>query len=262
MILGNKIRGLKEVWAFDNRLWLAFTKLFFPKENLQVYRYDGIEILTDRDGGDANGAREILTSPMYRRFLPCLKLGGPANVLDLGANNGGFPLLLLASGIELKKVVSVEFNPQTFVRLHFNLTRNLACEVEPVNAALCGHERTINVSLGKGSVSDSIYRENRDSEGRSYAISGRTLDDFCETYFPKDTVDICKIDVEGAEFEVFLGPHHASISRCRYVIMEIHEEVDRRAEDIIAVLEKLGLERQPTEPTADQSVHFFVNRGI
>lgn len=262
MILGNKIRGLKEVWAFDNRLWLAFTKLFFPKENLQVYRYNGIEILTDRKGGDGNGAREILTSPMYRRYLPSLKLGGPANVLDLGANNGGFPLLLLASGIELKKVVSVEFNPQTFVRLHFNLTRNLACTVEPVNAALCGHERTINVSLGKGSVSDSIYQENSGPETRSYSISGRTFDDFCETYFPEDVIDICKIDVEGAEFEVFLGPHHASVTRCRYVIMEIHEEAGRRAEDVIVVLEKLGFERQPIDPSADPSVHFFINRSI
>ena len=52
-----------------------------------------------------------------------MTLDAPANVLDLGANNGGFPLLLHTSGIELKKVVSVEFNPRTFARLNFNLTR-------------------------------------------------------------------------------------------------------------------------------------------
>src|SRR4051812_3008314 len=107
MSLANKIRGLKEVWAFDNRLWLIITKIFFRRENLQIYRYNGVEILVDHAGGDNNGAREVLTSPMYRRFLPQMKLDSPANVLDLGANNGGFPLLLHTSGIKLKKVVSV-----------------------------------------------------------------------------------------------------------------------------------------------------------
>ncbi len=43
-----------------------------------------------------------------------MKLEGPINVLDLGASNGGFPLLLHADGIPLKKVVSVEFNRNTF----------------------------------------------------------------------------------------------------------------------------------------------------
>src|SRR5205085_9721291 len=97
------------------------TKVLFPSESLLVYRYRGLDILMDRTGGDANGAREVLTSPMYRRFLPSIKLDHPANVLDLGANNGGFPLQLLASRIKLRKILSVEFNPNTHIRLHFNL---------------------------------------------------------------------------------------------------------------------------------------------
>lgn len=259
MSLSNKIRGLKEVWAFDNRLWLTFTKTFFRNESLQVYRYKGTEILTDHEGGDANGAREVLLSPMYRRFLSRMKPDGPANVLDLGANNGGFPLLLATSGIELKKVVSVEFNPQTFVRLQFNLARNLGCEVVAINAALCGEERIIETALGKGSVSDSIYSANSKSGLKACTISGLTLDHFYKTYFDEEVIDICKIDVEGAEFEVFLQPHHRSISNCRYLIMEIHERDGRTKEEIVPVLESLGLIRQEEEPGADPTVHFFIN---
>ncbi|MGE3952225.1 MAG: FkbM family methyltransferase [Pyrinomonadaceae bacterium] len=260
--MANKIRGLKEVWTFDNRLWLAVTKIFFRKEQLHVYRYKGAEILIDHAGGDSNGAREVLSSPMYKRFLPLMKLDGPANVLDLGANNGGFPVLLLTSGIPLKKVVSLEFNPQTFVRLHFNLMRNLACESIAVNAALCGEERVIETTLGKGSVSDSIYARNDDADARPITVAGRTFDDLANTYFGDDVIDICKIDVEGAEFEVFLGPHHASIARCRYLIMEIHERDGRRADEIVPIIERLGLKRRSTEAGADPSVHFFINSEL
>lgn len=259
MSLSNKLRGLREVWAFDNRLWLAVTKTFFRQESLHIYRYKGAEILIDHAGGDANGAREILLSQMYRRFLPKMTFDGPANVLDLGANNGGFPLLFATSGIKLNRVVSVEFNPQTFVRLHFNLTRNLDCEVVPVNAALCGSARSVEVTLGRGSVSDSIYAGTSNEEGERYTIQGLTLDHFCAEYFSGQVIDVCKIDVEGAEFEVFLEPNHNLISTCRYLIMEIHEHNGRAKEQIIPALEAKGLLLQKPEAGADPSVHFFKN---
>ncbi|MBP6005126.1 MAG: FkbM family methyltransferase [Pyrinomonadaceae bacterium] len=259
MSLHNKIKGLREVWAFDNRLWLAFTKILFPGENLHVYRYKGLDILTDHLGGDSNGARDVLTSEMYRRYIPRMKLTGPANILDLGANNGGFPLLLASCGVSMKKVVSVEFNPQTYTRLHFNLTRNLECEVIPLNAALCGESTNLELSLGNGSVSDSIYSESKSSDLKLYKIQGMTLDDLYNTYFKDEVIDICKIDVEEAEFDVFLNPSHQSLKQCRYVIMEIHERNGRRSEEIVPIIESLGFERRAPDPDGDPSVHFFSN---
>jgi len=49
-----------------------------------------------------------------------MQLDAPANVLDFGGSNGGFPLLLASEGVRLKRVVSVEANPSK---------RNLDCEV-------------------------------------------------------------------------------------------------------------------------------------
>lgn len=259
MSLRNKTRGWREIWAFENRLSLIFTRLFFPREDLQVYRYKSLDIITDRAGGDANGAREVLTSPMYRRFLPHMKFDGPANILDLGANNGGFPLLLQSCGIALKKVVSVEFNPRTFVRLHFNLLRNLDCEVVPLNAALCGENCMLDVQAGRGSVSDSIYEQQNPGEDPFDRIEGITLDKFYETYFQDETIDICKIDVEGAEYDVFLQPDHSQIKNCRYLIMEIHERNGRSADELLPAIASLGFIQQPNDPDADPTVHFFKN---
>ena len=260
MSLQTKINGLKEVWQFDNRIWLTLTKTFFSREQLHIYRYKGLEILIDHAAGDANGAREILTSPMYRRFLPQMKLGERAiNVLDLGANNGGFPLLLQAEGIKLKKIVSVELNPKTYSRLRFNLERNLHCEIVALHAALCGAERDIKITLGTGSVSDSIYENNVDNKGNACVLRGYSFDQICQTYFGDETIDLCKIDVEGAEFEVFLQPEHQRLKRCRYLIMEIHERGGRAKEDILPAIEKLGLTRQPNPAGVDPTVHLFIN---
>jgi FkbM family methyltransferase len=257
-----KIRGLKEVWRFDNRWWLMLTKTFFAREKLHIYRYKGLEVLIDHAAGDANGAREVLTSQMYRRFLPQIKFEGALNILDLGANNGGFPLLFQAEGFPLKKVVSVELNPKTFSRLRFNLERNLDCETILINGALCGEEKTLAISLGEGSVSDSIYENVNSGGAKTYQLSGHTLDAICAAHFQNETIDVCKMDVEGAEFEVFEQGAYKSLEQCKYLIMEIHERDGRTKEEIFPTIESLGLVRQAASPDADPTVHFFINSRI
>lgn len=247
------------MWQFENRLPLILTRTLFPRENLFVYRYRGVELLTDLKGGDANGAREVLTSPMYRRFLPRMKLHGELNIFDIGANNGGFPLLLASSGFTVRKVVSVELNPNTFLRLRFNLERNLTGEVVALNAALCGDERRLKIALGDGSSGDSIYNGAAETGSKTFEIAGRTFDDIYEEYFGEEVVDICKMDIEGAEFEVFAHPAHRTLARCRYLIIEIHEGDGRHPGQVIDTIERLGFVRQSPDDGAEPAVHFFIN---
>jgi hypothetical protein len=153
----NKINGVKEIWHFDNRWQLVLSRLFFSSEKLNVYRYKGLDILEDHSAGDANGAREVLTSSMYRQFLSLMNLSGEINVLDLGTNNGGFPLLLKSENVRIKKLACVEFNPRTFSRMRFNIERNFDCEFIGLNVAVCGENKEIEIALKAGSTGDSIY---------------------------------------------------------------------------------------------------------
>ena len=263
MNIRNKIEGLREVWTFENRLWLTFTKLLFPREQLHVYRYKNIAFLTDHSRGDARGAREVISLPVYRRYFPMMNFDHPANVLDLGASNGGFPLLLQADGIPLKKVVSVEFNRNTFQRLQFNLIRNMTCEIIPLNAGLCGENKTLRVAPGPGSVSDSIFNHRGNPESEFYEIPGVTLDRLYETYFDGEIVDICKMDIETAEFDVIKHPEeYQMLKKCRYVIMEIHLGDDRRLEQIFEPLDAMGFERHDPRPGDDPHVYLWINRAL
>jgi FkbM family methyltransferase len=262
MNLTNKLNGFKEVWYFDNRWQLLINRLFFRHERINIYRLKGMNILVDHLAGDANGAREVIVSPMYRQFIREMKFAAPVNVLDIGANNGGFPLMLRANDIALKKVVSVEFNPNTFKRLRFNLERNAGCDFTALNAALCDEARELEVSLGEGSAGDSIYQRGNNSGAKLYRIKGMTFDEIYASNFGDEIVDICKIDVEGAEYEVFSKPNHQNMTRCRYLIIEIHDGRGRKPAEVISRLNRLDFVERPATEKVEPAVHFFVNTEL
>lgn len=263
MSLSTKINGLKEIWQFDNRWQLIFERLFFSKEKINIYRYKNLEVLIDHSAGDANGAREVLTSPMYRQFLRRMKLDGALRVIDLGSNNGGFPLLLKSENLEIEKLVCVELNPKTFSRMRFNIERNLDCEFCPLNVALVGESREIEISLGEGSTSDSIYKTTSNANGNVVKIQGLTFDEIYHDAFIDEIIDICKIDVEGAEFEVFKFDNYKSLKKCRYVLMEIHNEKDRPRDEVLKKISDIGFIEKDGENKNESNkhyVHFFVNK--
>jgi FkbM family methyltransferase len=264
MSFANKIRGLKEIWLFDNHWYLALTRLVFPGERVSVYRFRGLEILVDRDGGDINGTREILATDMYSQFLSLMDLPETINVLDLGAQSGGFPLLLRALGKKLRSVCCVELNPNTFSRLKFNLDRNFP-ETRRValNLGVCDSSATLTVALGAGGTSDNIYDLAADKTA-TQTIQGTTFDDVYKSAFPDEMVDICKIDIEGAEFDVFRGHHWQMAARCRYILIEIHHNRERDRRVVIDSLVDKGFTEIGGELKKDDHhhVHFFANQTV
>ena len=134
---------------------------------------------------------------------------------------GGVLLLIAMMGFCFKKIVAVEMNPYTYSRLQFNIVHNLHTIDSPIllNEAVCGVSRSYSINFGRGSTSDSLYAPN--GNGEATEIKGRTLDQIYENYFANEIINICKIDVEGAEFEIFEKTPRA-IKYIEYIIMEIH----------------------------------------
>lgn len=264
MSLKSKVDGIKQIWQFDNRWHLLLTRAFFSDESLNIYKYKNLEFVTDHVNGEANGAREILTSQMYKQFLPHLKFEKPINVLDIGANNGGFPLLLKSENFKLKKLACVELNPKTFSRMKFNIERNIDCDFRPVNAAVCGSDSTLELALGDGGTSENIYGENAGNGDQKLKIEGKTFDTLYAEIFGDEAVDICKLDIEGAEFDVFRSNEYQKIKNCKFLLMEIHHENFRQRSEIINLLEKINFielnDKNISDSDEDHYVHIFANR--
>jgi FkbM family methyltransferase len=261
MNIKNKFRGLKEIWQFDNHWYLALTRILFPGEKIQFYRYKGLEILIDHSAGDANGAREVLTSDMYRRYLK--EIDGKKNltVLDLGANNGGFPLLLKSEGFEIERLVCVELNPKTSARLRFNLDKNFDNIFTVLNCAVTGEKRRLQINLGTGGAGDNIYR-NKGAD--AYSIQGLDFDEIYQSAIGEKITDICKMDVEGAEFEIFSNTKYDCIKKCRFLLMEIHHEKATPRNFVLEKLKQMNFSEIGGDSKNDEMhyVHFFKNESL
>lgn len=263
MTLKNKFRGIKEIWRFDNRWQILFSRMFFPGEKICIYRYKDLEIVMDHSAGDANGAREVLTTDMYRRFLGLMKLGKELQILDLGSNNGGFPLLIRSEQFEISHLVCVEFNPETFSRLRFNIERNFRSRCDLLNLAVCGSPGEFEVGPGNGGTSASIYQETSPKPD-ARKIAGETFDEIYTRTFGQSTTDICKMDIEGAEFEIFESGTCQMLKMCRYLLIEIHHESGSPRDEVRQKLGELGFVENDPDSKSDSfhHVHFFVNTEL
>ena len=240
--LSTKLAGLRAVLAFDNWPMLLVGRLFDRRAGMVIYRKRGLEILVDHQGGDEVGTRLCIATDMYTRYLPHFSLAGPLRVLDLGANGGGFALMLRIEGFEFERVVCVEMNPSTWRRLLLNVTANIGSAAVAINAAVCGREQggEILIAASRGGTSESMYAGAEDGAQQRVAVPAVTLSALYDRYFSPHPVDICKVDIEAAEYEAFDATPDDVLRRMRYLIVEFHDP--ERAPAVIARLAAMGFE--------------------
>jgi FkbM family methyltransferase len=259
MLVVQKIRSLI---AFDNWAELLLQRLFFRRNKLQVHRIAAMHILVDHRGADAGSIRTCIGTSLYRPFILAARLPRSVRVLDLGANVGGFSLLLASLGHQFERLVCVEMHPLTAERLRFNIKTNIHLASEVVNAAVCGHSRTINLELGHGSTGDNIYRGSPRG-GTQYAIDGRTFDDIVNAYFDGPApIDICKMDIEGAEDEVLAAPtsENQQLHRVRWLLIEMHHRASYA--HLCEVLRNRGFEQVASDGKDQCGVRLFRNPSV
>lgn len=264
--LRHSVAGLGALTAFDNTAELVLRRLLFRSTGLVTYRKNGMEMVIDHHAGDETGTRECLVSPMYRELLPLLGLKPPLNVFDIGANGGGFPLLLRDEGLPLARVCSVEMNPRTFARMQLNLVENIDAPLTLLNAAICDEDGFMDVSFGRGSTGESIAgTRNATSYGDRRAIRIETLTfdtAFDRAFGAEGIVDLCKIDIEGAEYMIFAGDHHERLKRCRTLLIEIHDVPGKSPAAVVERIRALGFEELDGSRRTHDDVSCYVNSAL
>lgn len=225
---------LKRFQNFSNPIELALGRLFFRKTQLQVHRVGDKHMLVDHRHSDAGSVRGCVSDPMYARLLEKVSLPDKLSVLDVGANVGGFPLLLHARGHRIDKLTCVELNPRTHVRLQFNVLSNWP-DARVLSCGVSSEAGEMTLTLGAGNTSDSL-RGSPDGAGTPVTVRTVMLDDL-----PHDgPIDLLKMDIEHAEVDVLLNPgHEATLARSNVLLIEIHPL--ERAQEIHAAIEATGL---------------------
>jgi FkbM family methyltransferase len=247
--------GLQALMQFDNWPFLVIQRCCL--QTPMVYRKRDIRFLVDRAGGDQHGLIECVARDMYSRHFAHLTKSRPLRVLDLGANSGGFGLALMIGGFEIERIVAVEMNLRTHARLACNLVNNIGSRASLVHAAVCEAKRSVIVADNDGWVGNSIYDPHL-SDTPTLEVPGVTLDELTLRYFPNDRVDILKMDIEFAEYEVLFSETCKSIVQYDYLLIEIHEDEHRKEKTLIQRLDELNFEM--LAGNRGDGVYFFGNR--
>lgn len=257
--LSNALSGLRAISQFDRVLFTLCQRLLGRRLGWTIYSKGRLKFLVDHHAGDQCGTRDCIAGPMYRELFKEMQLPRQLRLLDLGSNGGGFPLLCLDLGFELANLTCVEVNPFTHSRLSLNIRQNVGLRPKILNVAVGGHPRELTLSFPSGGTGFSIYGSANSVTNEEAIIEVLTFDEIMRRGFGDGAVDLCKMDVEGAEYEILLGDTAASLRRIHYLVIEIHAAEAAKQEALHNKLSSHGFERIKTSSACDD-VHLFVNR--
>lgn len=144
--------------------------------------------------------REMVDQINRRAFYASLFVGKQGlRFLDLGANLG---LVSLYASPACDRVVAVEAEPRTFSMLR------LLCELRPANNIQCIHAAVwptsgcVGLSVDEGDYSCHTLI-NRKPNSKTVPVPALSWADLLERAPLTEPLDVVKVDIEGAEMEIF-----------------------------------------------------------
>lgn len=159
------------------------------------------------------------------------------NIIDAGSNIG-LTSLFFMDYVDNPNIICIEPEPENFRVLEFNLNSNRKSKTVKINGAVWSSNCKIKIVSDFRDRSNWSFRveETEDTNSISaYSINQLIADNDFEI------LDILKIDIEGAEKQVFTSPtsnlDFLKITKC--IAIEIHDEFDCR-EAICKVLNEYG----------------------
>jgi len=147
-------------------------------------------------------------------------------IVDVGANIGLFTFYAHMKFPE-SKIISIEANPNNFKILEKNINNNkLNDTVKIFNYVVSLHEGQQPFYLSSNSGWSSIYDKRGAKDGKLIYLEPISL----SKLFQKNNltiIDILKIDIEGAEYDILLNDKFLK----NYHVKELIVEVDRKPRD-------------------------------
>jgi len=163
--------------------------------------------------GDINMFYEIFWSRMYD--IPENVLSSPLHIVDLGANVG-FTTLYFALKYPDAKIVSIEPSKMNFVVLQKNVAQQK--NVKALNAAVWFESKQIPFMDASNAYNSRIAETGAE---HTYTIDAYNVEDILRKE-NIDTIDLLKIDIEGAEKDI-LQKNREWLNKVKNIIIEIHE---------------------------------------
>jgi FkbM family methyltransferase len=145
---------------------------------------------------------------------------GPATIIDLGGNIGLFSLLTARQRTDIS-VHAFEPGPPNYRIFEMNLLANpaLAERIHLHREAVAGANETVNWFFDEQNPGGSSLFG---TSGKSFAVNVRAFADVLTSI--GKSVDLVKIDIEGAEFDLLRGTPAPVWERVQNISLELHDD--------------------------------------
>ena len=150
----------------------------------------------------------------------------PKFIIDGGANIGCASVFFANRYPECEKIVSIEPEIKNFSLLMYN--SQYYPQIQPIRAALWNREIDLSVAHGEFHKTDDAFMTSESIAPDIETTQGITIGKiFRESRFK--FIDILKLDVEGAEKEIFSdeGKYWEWLPFVRVLIIELHDRMKR-----------------------------------
>lgn len=212
--------------------YLLVSKHFFKKFKLgdDFCYFDGKKIYYDSRYGLAGYQRLLST---HQNLIKLAGIHHSDTIIDIGANVGFFSKLCRDLFPE-SKIFSFEPIPKTFQCLQNNFQKDTNTEVFNLAISDCNGKSKMNFNEQNSAVSQI-------TDNGNVPVNVRKLDDFIKEKNISN-IDILKIDTETFEAHVLRGGID-SLSKVRYLFMEITMEEDNHNYTLSSLLKLLSTEK-------------------
>jgi FkbM family methyltransferase len=222
------------------------------------------QIYLRKEGSDIDVFNQIFLMDEYQPLIQAIKTHHIEidTIIDLGANIG-LSTIYFNNEFKNAKIYAIEPDNENFRQLNLNIrnkknisAENVAIWTEKIDLV----ENSVNPFRDGGNWAKTFipaHNEIKDSK-----ISGVTVGDLIIKFNLK-TIDLLKIDIEGAERYIFVEENNLDfLAQTKVISIEIHDEFNIRS-NIYKILKKYGFALFETgELTIGINHHFNSTREL
>lgn len=193
-----------------------------------------LKMQAHKNYGDVLILWDVYVNQTYTRST--FKLSQNDVVVDIGAHVGIFATY---AAKHCKAVYAYEPSPDSFAYLRYNADSNGLENLRCFNCAVSDRQEPVTLFLSKaGSGVYSIYGRKHSSGEMIRVPSTRLADILSENRLV--SVDLLKMDCEGAEYEILYGASPEVLARVRRIAVEAHRIHDHSEGELASFLMRHG----------------------
>jgi FkbM family methyltransferase len=218
---------------------LALSDTRWASKEITFKLRNGYTVVTPNADGARFPLYEVFGDDGYRLGELCAGVDPDATVLDVGGQIGSFSLAM-AKALPQAKIHVYEASPTSAGYVSRNINANGLQDRVTVHAKAMAGEVGSFTFVDSGDASGHNGLTAPEGLGSEVTVPSETFDNAVKA--AGGNVQIVKMDVEGAEYDIVLRSDPASWSEVRKIVMEYHPVSGHTLDELVGFFASVGLE--------------------